>query len=203
MKKKQKGNAAIIWGIIIFVVAASALVISPMFTMDRTKVAAIENINDKYNDEFIITYSNLSKTPFKDSFHAIVQSKVTGASYNATFVDGKGDIPDYESETYLMTYNTLAEELFQNSIAITYSEDKNITVRIITTEAINESQLAQFEQQVKEQYTDVTLAVETLQVSAEVYEQLSTEIPSNYQRSVIAQEANFDSFEPVVNKYTF
>lgn len=201
--KKKKGNAWIIWSTIIFVVLASALVISPMFTMDRTKTAAIDNINNKYNDDFMITYSNLSKTPFSDSFVAIVQSQVTGASYNVTFVDGKGDIPDYEEETYLMTFNTMAEESFENSVSMAFEKDQDVIVRVITMNKVDQAHFDAYEQKVKAQYPDVSVKVETMEVSKEVFEQMAAEIPMNYQRSVIAQEANFDNFEPVVKTFEF
>lgn len=203
MKKKQKGNSKIIWATVIFVVLASALIISPMITMDRTKTSVIEYLNEKYDDEFVITHSNLSKTPFKDTFSAIVQSQVTGAAYNADVVDGKGTIPDYELETYYMTYNTMAEELFPDSLALTYAKDKDITVRVLTVHDITQAQMDEYEQQVKAEYNDVKVAVETIQVSEEVFEQMQNDIPVNYQRSVIAPEANFDNFETVIKNYNF
>lgn len=187
----------------IFVVAGSALVIAPKFAIDNTKAKAIENINETYNDEFLITHSNISKRPFKDSFVGIVQSQITGASFNATFVDGVGEIPDYEHENYLMTFNTIAEETFENSLAISHDVNDKLTMRLFTTNAIDEAKQQQFIDAVKAQHPDATMDVEVLVVSAEAFEQLSMEIPVNYQRSIIAQEANFDNFNPEVSTFNF
>lgn len=201
--EKKRGSAYIFWAMLIFVVVASALVLASKLSIDKTKEAAVENINETYQDEFIITHSNLSKTPFKDTFSAIVQSKVTGASYNARFVDGVGEIPDYELETYHMTFNTLAEETFENSLALTYSENNDITMRVFTTVAVTEAKQQQFAAKVKEQYPDVKVKVDVLVVSAEVFDQFTREIPINYQRNIIAQEANFDNFNPEISSFNF
>ena len=198
VKKKEKGNPTIIWITVISAILMFVILIIPMTKMNATKSEVVERLNEKYNDEFILVYSDLTDTPMQDSFEAIVQSKTTGANFNTSVVDGEPEIHDYELELFHMEINTLAEEQFENSTAMTYSDEKAITVRIITTNSVQEEQMQQFAVQVKEQFEVAAITVETTQLPQEAYDQVSLEITSSHQRSTIGRNVNFDNFEPVV-----
>ncbi len=178
------------------IVVSVVLVLIPTWQIGSITEDMIEQLNEQYDEDFTLTWSNIETVENPEVFLATVRSEKTGIVYDVNVEKGKATIP-YESENELMTKNKWVEEyITQDALAMVSDEGQKI--RLLLAEAIDMTKLGQA---YKEAFQIKSLIIETIQVDAESYETATEHIGYFYQRSTVPADA-FEVYAPAIDSIT-
>lgn len=200
---KQKKNPLIFWGIIALIIIMCLLVIVPMMTMRSTMADAVKQVNETYNDDFTMTWTDIDDRPMSDTFVAIMKSNTTGITYDAHSRDGVVTLDDFESENVNAQINALIEEEVNGAFAMSSKEGDVVEIRILTELVVAEDALATVAEHIKTTFDVTSVQIETLQITDAQLAEAHEQIGEYYQRSTVMVEETFDSYEPIRNTYNF
>lgn len=195
-------NKIAFWSIIILVLLMIAAIFIPMSIMRGTMADTVEHLNEKYNEDFIMAWSDIDDRPLSDTFSAIMKSNTTGITYEATITDGEGEIASYDSENKNAAVNTFVEQAIPNTLALASLNGEELGLHIVSAAALSEEQLQQLATQLKAEFALAAITVNTFQVSEENYTYAAEHYSTYYQRSSLPPEA-FDGLRPTVQNFTF
>lgn len=195
-------NKIAFWGIIILVILMIAAIFIPMSIMRGTMADTVEQLNETYNEDFIMAWSDIDDRPLSDTFNAVMKSNTTGIAYDAIIQDGVGTIPDYDSENENAIVNTFVEQAVPESLALAALNDEELSLHIVTAKALTEEELQALATQLKTEFQVSTVTLNTFQVSEENFTYAADHYSSYYQRSKLPAEA-FDGLQPTVQNFTF
>lgn len=195
-------NKIAFWGIIILIILMVAAIFIPMSIMRGTMADTVEQLNEKYNEDFIMAWSDIDERPLSDTFTAVMKSNTTGITYEATMTDGEGVIPDYESENKNATVNTFVEQALPNTLALANLDGDALGLHIVSAQQFSEQTLQQLAMQLKAEFQLTTVSMNTFQTTEENFTYAAEHYSSYYQRSVLPAEA-FDGLQPTVQNFTF
>lgn len=195
-------NKIAFWGIIILIVLMVAAIFIPMSIMRGTMADTVEQLNEKYNEDFLMAWSDIDDRPLSDTFNAIMKSNITGITYEATMTDGEGVIPDYESENKNAAVNTFVEQALPNTLALANLNGEALGLHIVSAQQFSEEALQQVATQLKAEFQLTTVSINTFQTTEENFTYAAEHYSSYYQRSALPAEA-FDGLQPTVQNFTF
>ena len=199
---KEKKNPLLFWGIITLILVMVGLVIVPMMTMRGTMADTTKQLNEKYNDDFLMTWTDIDDTPMGDTFVAIMKSNKTGITYDAKIVEGVATM-EYEKENFNAAINDVVEATMTNSFAMADAVDGALNLRVLTTSVVDEAAAAALAEQLKAEFDVKTVVIETMQITDEQLKEASNEIDQYYQRSTIAKNESFDKYKPARSEFNF
>lgn len=191
----------IFWGTILLILLMIAAIFIPMSIMRGTMADTVEQLNERYDEDFTMTWSNIDERPLSDTFTAIMQSNKTGITYDATITDGEAVI-DYESETKNGVINSFVEQAIPNTIVFAKLNDEKLSMHLLTADTLTEDQLAAVASQLKAEFQLTNISMDTFIITEESYEMAKEHFSSYYQRSTLPAEA-FDNLKPTVSQFEF
>lgn len=192
-------NKLLFWGIIIFIIGMIAAIFIPMTTMRGTMADTVTQLNEKYDDEFTMTWTSLDDTPMSDTFIAIVKSNRTGVTYDVVSTDGDA-VLDYELENFNTDINNVVEAAIDNSFALAKTQDGQLDLRVLVTAGVTEPKVQELAEQLKADFALSSGTIEIIQIDQAHFDMATEHISEYYQRSTVAADA-FDTYEPIKTSY--
>lgn len=192
-------NKLLFWGIIIFIIGMIAAIFIPMTTMRGTMADTVTQLNEKYDDEFTMTWTSLDDTPMSDTFIAIVKSNRTGVTYDVVSTDGDA-VLDYELENFNTDINNVVEAAIDNSFALAKTQDGQLDLRVLVTAGVTEPKVQELAEQLKADFALSSGTIEIIQIDQANFDMATEHISEYYQRSTVAADA-FDTYEPIKTSY--
>lgn len=196
----QKSKIAF-WGIIFIILAMVAAIFVPMSMMRGTMADTVTQLNERYNEDFIMAWSDIDDRPMSDTFTAVMQSNNTGNTYDAKITDGEAVI-DYEGENENVLVNTFVEQVLPTSYALANKENEQLALNLLVTQDATEEQLGMLATQLKAEFQLTTVTIDTYLISEESFTVAQDQINNYFQRSSLPAEA-FDRFDPVHKQFNF
>lgn len=186
------------------VVLMSAAIFIPKWKMEETREAVQNNLQEQYGEEFKITWSTLSDAPFSKTFDGTVQSVDNGYVYE--FKSDELDVTiDYDRVQQEMAINDDVEAVIDGGISLVNLEDGDKAVVRVLLETVNapvkDEEIEQLAADLKAKYNLTALDINVYEVVDRAFEAAEVQM-TVFQRSLIPMDS-FDTYEPVVERFTF
>lgn len=195
-------NKIAFWGTIILILTMIIVIFVPMSIMRGTMADTVTHLNEKYEEDFTMAWSNIDDHPLSDSFTAVMKSNTTGITYDAIITEGEGVIADYESENENAIINTFVEQQMPNTFAFAKLDGEALRLHILSAQSLTEEQLQPVAAQLKTEFQVTAITLNTLHVTEEKYTSAAEHYTSYYQRSTLPAEA-FDALNPTIQQFHF
>lgn len=188
---------------VVAVILMSAAIFIPKTKMEETRAAVEQNLEQKYGEEFKITWSTLNKRPLSTTFEGTVQAVESGHVYE--FQSNELDVTiDYDRVEQEMKINEDVEATIDGAISLVNVDGDEAVLRILleTKNApVDDAMMAQLGEDIKAKYNLTSLQVNVYEIVDRAFEAAEQQM-TVFQRSLIPMDS-FDTYEPVIEKFTF